>query len=143
MGIHSNLLIFLESSSTVTVLVSQMWIQPSSEHDIKKFYLPSTTDLLSTRTFLGTNWISLTYDLCERSILDMMTCLSFTAVYWVLSSSSSGILATVGLRPAVILCSKEPRSQVTTWPLIAPPMTTLGFSGWNSIVVISTGVWRM
>jgi hypothetical protein len=76
-------------------------------------------------------------------MLDKISYFSFTAVYCVLSSSSSGILAVVGLRPAVIRLSTEPRSQEITYPLIAPPIKTLGYSGWNSIVVISTGVCKM
>jgi hypothetical protein len=81
--------------------------------------------------------------LWERSITDNYNCLSLTAAYYVLSSSSSGIFATVGLRPAVILCSKDPISHVITCPLMHPPTTTRGYSGWNSIVVTSTGVCKM
>jgi len=131
-------------SSFSICFVSQIRHKLSSEQVMQYILRPSRTCCFNTLIRLGMNYRSATKFLCDLSTFDNTKCLHFTACYWVLSSSSSGILSfPATFFPSWILWSALATSQATIWPFIPPPMRTLGFSGWNSNTVISTGVVRM
>lgn len=80
-------------SSFSICLVSQMRQKLSSEQVIQYILRPSRVCCFNTLTPLGMNYRSATKFLCDLSTFDSTICLHFTACYWVLSSSSSGILS--------------------------------------------------